>query len=279
MTKLSGILLIYLCTALVAPGQAADKAVPQLPDWQVLEFEQQAYWATAKSRLELIPDPDDQNIWQLDVLSSVVGNSEQILVSFDPTSGQIYTRSRLSRGSGQRVKSYQYEDSFLLRERRNSGTDASLPAQEWPVSSQRQVAYPKSATDTVVTSPYLLVLLAQRLQAQGPKQSLEVLVHTDLNFYRVRLTSGNGEPIEVDYQTSTQGNVSGKRDTRAVAVQVSPAGTLEEDNDFTLLGLQEDIILLFDRKSGLPLQIRGVAPRIGATDINLKSVTMRESKQ
>jgi hypothetical protein len=35
--------------------------------------------------------------------------------------------------------------------------------------------------------------------------------------------------------------------------------------------------LFFDRKSGLPVQVRGLAPRIGTTDINLKSVTMRQA--
>jgi hypothetical protein len=255
MTKLPGILLTLLCTAFTTPGLAAEKAVPQLPGWQVLEFEQQAYWATAKSRLELTADPDDQRLWDLDVVSSVVSNSEQILVSFDPTNGQNRMRRRHSKGSGQRVKSYQYESSFLLRERRNPVGDTSIPPEEWPVSSRKKVAYPTSTADTVVTSPYLLVLLAQRLQAQGPEHSLEVLVHTDLNFYRVRLTSGNGAPVKVDYQISAEGNVRGMRETHAVAIQVSPAGTLEEDNDFNLLGLQEDITLFFDRKSGLPLSL------------------------
>ena len=46
-------------------------------------------------------------------------------------------------------------------------------------------------------------------------------------------------------------------------------------DDFSLLGLQGEIILLFDRNSGLPLQIRGEAPRIGSTEINLKSATLR----
>ncbi len=279
MIKLSGILLIYLCTALVAPCQAADTAVPQLPQWQVLEFEEKAFWATAKSRLEILADPDDQNLWELNVLSSVVSNSEQIMVSFDPATGRVLTRSRLSRGKGQRLKSYEYENSFVLRERRNPSTDGDTPPEKWPVSSRRNVNLPAAAADTVVTSPHLLVLLAQRLQAQGPDKSLSVLVHTDLNFYRVRLTSGNGIPVNADYQISGGNSVRGKRETLAVAVQISPEGTLEDDNDFNLLGLQEDIILLFDRESGLPLQIRGVAPRIGATDINLKSVTMRDAKQ
>jgi hypothetical protein len=287
MTKLSGFLFISLCMALAGPIQASAEPVkvaeeenaPQLPEWQVLEFEEKAFWATAKSRLEVLPDLDDESLWELNALSSVVNNSEQIVVTFDPANGQMVTRSRLSRGKGQRMKSYEYEDSFVLRERRNPNADSGAPPQEWPVTSQSKVTLPNSAADTVLTSRHLLIFLAQRLQAQGPNNSLSVLVHTDLNFYRVRLTSDNGIPIEVDYQVAGEGSTSGTRETYGVAVQIQPEGTLEEDNDFDLLGLEDDIILFFDRKSGLPLQIRGVAPRIGSTKINLRSVTMRESKQ
>ena len=246
MTKLSGFLFISLCMALAGTIQATAEPVkgadeenaPQLPDWRVLEFEEKAFWATAKSRLEVLPDPDDESLWELNALSSVVNNSEQIVVTFDPANGQVVTRSRLSRGKGQRMKSYEYEDSFALRERRNPNADSGAPPQEWPVTSQSKVTLPNSAADTVLTSRHLLILLAQRLQAQGPDNSLSVLVHTDLNFYRVRLTSGNGIPIEVDYKVAGEGSTSGTRETYGVAVQIQPEGTLEEDNDFDLLGLE-----------------------------------------
>jgi hypothetical protein len=60
-------------------------------------------------------------------------------------------------------------------------------------------------------------------------------------------------------------------------VLATPELTAEDKNDFDLLGLNAQIILFFDRSSGLLLQVRGQAPRIGATEINLKSVTMRDA--
>ena len=278
MNKLSVILLTYLCTALVAPGQAADTEVPQLPAWQVLEFEEQAFWATARSRVEITAAPTDEQYWELEASSSVVDNSEQVLLSIDPTSGRVHKRSRLSQGRDQRLKSFDYQADYILRERRDPGANPAVPPEEWPMSSSKKISYPASATDSVVTNPYVLLLLAGRLQAQGPGTSAEVLVHTDLNFYRVRLTCGNGIPITVDYQVTGDGSVSGKRDTLAVVLHISPEGTLEEKADFSLFGLYKDIILFFDRSSGLPLQVRGIAPRIGATEINLKSVTMRAAQ-
>ena len=62
-------------------------------------------------------------------------------------------------------------------------------------------------------------------------------------------------------------------------------GTLANMNNRTmmdamnvLLGLDGEVILFFDPRTGLPLQIRGDAPRIGSTEINLKSVTMRAAQ-
>lgn len=288
MTKLPQVVLLYLCLALPGAIQAADTAeaaataLPPLPDWQVLEFEEKAYWATARSRLEILPVEDEPTQWELDVLNSVVDNSEEITERFDAATGRAVTRTRVSRGKGQRLKSYQYEADYILRERRNPPANAGAPPQEWPVSSSTRMAYPvlpDQSEKLLVTSPYVLVLLAQRLQAQGDGKSLDVLVNTDVNFYRVRLTSGNGIPIDVNYQVNGTELVSGKRETMAVALQVTPAHTPEAENDFSLFGLQGDIILFFDRSSGLPLQVRGLAPRIGATDINLKSATLRNPQQ
>lgn len=278
MTKLTGIALMSLCLALSSIGAAADTAAPPLPNWQVLEFEEKAYWATARSRLEILPVENEPTQWQLDVINSVVNNSEDIRVRFDAATGRAIESSRTSRGKGQRLKAYQYETGNILRVRRNPPAQPGIPPEDWPVGSSTRVPYPvlpDQSPPLVVTSPYVLVVLAQRLQAEGEDKALEMLVHTDINFYRVRLTSGNGIPVDVDFQMTGADAVRGKRETRAVALQVTPAHTPEAENDFSLFGLQGDIILLFDRSTGIPLQVRGTAPRIGATNINLKSATLR----
>lgn len=280
MTKLKGILITCLGILLSAYAHAADKPQekpPELPQWQSLQFEQKAYWATAKSELEIVEHPEDSAHWKMEVQSSVVNNSEEISIVFEPATGRVLNRARLSRGSGQRMKSYQYDEESVLRERRNRPSDSSVPPAKWPVSSQKTIPFPPAAADTVVTSPYLLVLLAHRLQAQGPDKTQDVLLLTDQNFYRARLTSGKGVPIDADYAVENQGNVSGTRDTVAVSIQASPEGQLSDDDDFNLLGLSGNIIIFFDKESRLPLQVRGQAPRIGETGINLKSVTMRQA--
>ncbi|MEZ5569138.1 MAG: hypothetical protein R3E54_12465 [Halioglobus sp.] len=246
------------------------------PAWRVLEFEEKAFWATAHSRLELPTASQQTNDWEFIANSSVPGNSEQVSLRFDADSGQLHTRERLSKGKeDQRLKSFDYEKDFVLRERRSPQENTQAAPPQWPLDSRKQLPYPPAASKLPVTNPYLLLLLAGRLQAQGPGASLEVLVHTDHNFYRARLTSGNGVPVEANYSIAGETPTRGTRETNAVAVRVTPEGALAEKDDFSLFGLTGDIIVLFDRHTGLPLQVRGEAPRIGSTRINLKSATLR----
>ncbi len=276
MNQLARMLLLSLLPTLaVVPGARAGE-LPALPAWSVLEFEEQRFWATAYSRLE-IPQPDaGQAYWEFTATSSVPGNSEEVSMHFEPASGDLIHRDRLSKGKkDQRLKSFDYEADYILRERRNPGKDGATAPDEWPVTSSKRVRYPEAADDVVVTNSYLLLLLAERLQAEGPGATMEVLVHTDLNFYRARMTAGNGVPVSADFSIDGGKDTRGTRDTTAVALKVTPEGELADKDDFSVLGLSGEIILLFDRESGLPLQVRGTAPRVGDMAINLKSATLR----
>jgi len=232
--------------------------------------------ATARSRLEIPTPGADEETWKLLANSSVPGNSEEVAIRFDPHSGQLRTRERLSRGrEDQRIKSYDYGGSHVTRERRTPKAARETSPDEWSLASRLELAYPPAAGELAVISPYLLILLAERLQALGPGSEMEVLVHTDMNFYRAHLTAGNGIPVDVDYRVDGDQAARGTRETMAVALRVRPEGELAEEDDFSLLGLRGDIILLFERSSGLLLQVRGDAPRVGRTEIDLKAATLR----
>ncbi len=268
---------LQLLLALISSAIAGSSlAIAELPPWEALEFEKKAFWATAKSRLEVPQPNEDNDAWELLVESSVVDNSEKITLIFNPDSREVQQRVRLSRGKDRRLKSYKYQEDSVLRERKDPEGNHSLPLADWPVSSSRTIKFPASSSGSIVTDTYMLLLLASDLQQQGPDATQEVIVHTDLNFFRVRMKSGNGIPIDVHYKTSGGEVIKGRRETVAVSLQVEPEGELAEDRDFNFLGLESDIIVLFDQLTGVPLQIRGNAPRIGATEINLGEVTLRD---
>ena len=182
-----------ICLALLLSfaGALATAAVPAPPAWEVLEFEQRGFGVTARSRLQLSEDGTGGHTLALKAQNSIANNTEVLSLRLDPASYRLLERSRLSQGRDQRYKAWTYKAGHVLRERREPGRDATRPPEEWPLSSRREVPYPEAVGDLPVTDAYALLPLAGQF-LEGGSQSAEVIVHTDLNFYRVRMTRGDG---------------------------------------------------------------------------------------
>ncbi|MFT4613923.1 MAG: hypothetical protein ACI9NT_001065 [Bacteroidia bacterium] len=260
----------------LAQEKPTDAPEHPQPVWQALDFEEKAFWATAKARIVIPNRPSNAESWELTATGSIENSYELVSMQFDPATGQLIKRERLSKGrQEQRQKSWDYQDGFIVRKRRNPTDSTPYPPSEWPVSHARRVYYPDSSEDLPVTSDYLLLVLASRLATAGPGASQDVLVHTDLNFFQARLTVIPGKRVDRDYTVAGGTRVRGPRDTTAVSIKVRPEGRQEEKPDFNLLGLHGDITLYFDQTTGLPLLLHGDAPRLGTTYIHLRGMTPR----
>lgn len=270
-------LALALLWGLYAAGRvAAEAGAPALPAWQAVDFEQRAYGVIARSRVELDCQPDKDGALQLRATSVVSDNFETVELTLGPQDFRVLQRSRLSRGRDLRYKTFDYLPQHIVRERHEPSDGDIDDPEQWPVTSLREIAYPADSDGLAITDAYALLLLADRFQA-SEEEAVEVVVHTDFNFYRVRMTHEPGQEIPVDYRVSGKdGKVTGRRSTRAVQLEVHALGTPVDEPDFSLLGLQDDISLLFDRESGLLLQLRGTAPRIGYTTLNLLEVMPRD---
>ncbi|MFV8817830.1 hypothetical protein [Haliea sp. E17] len=251
----------------------------ELPAWQQLVFEQSRFGVTARSLVAVDTAADGSAAWQLEARSSVADNSETVTLAMAADSGALCQRARYSAGRNQRYKGWDYLPGYVERERREpAGGDTADPA-SWPVSSRKSIAYPAELGSLALTDAYALLPLAARLRVDGVSSAVYA-VHTDFNFYRVSLVASAGEALAVDYRELPAGQLrQGERSTRVVDVRVSPLGPLHGAPDFSLLGLEGDIRIIFDAASDLPLQLRGLAPRVGATAINLSEVTLRTPAQ
>jgi len=268
--------LLSLAALAGLPADAAESAPATAPAWQVLEFEQQAFFVTASSRIEIVPDSADPQRWRLMARSSVANNSEEVVLEL-AADGSARHRARLSRGKSneQRYKTYEFLPEHILRVRRDAPAGTTLPPGEWPVSSRRKIAYPPAANGLAVTDAYALLELAARFLT-SPEAAADVAIITEFNFYQVRMSHSDGRPVEASYEVASGSARTGKRPTRGVTFTVNPLGEQVDKPDFSLLGLSGEITILFDQESALPLQLRGTAPRIGAAEINLKRVTLRD---
>jgi hypothetical protein len=266
--KLLGCLLGMFCSV--------SQALPQLPPWQGLAFEQRTLWATAQSVISVDAPGGEEGLWTLTATSSVARSSEEVIVNFRADSGRAVSRTRLSRGKDQRIKRYEYGDRTVVRERRDPAGGQDLPQSDWPLKSRREIPYPGDPDRPPVTTAYALIVMADRLLASGAP-SADYIVHTDLNFYRVTLKRGASTLVDVDYQLKGEGWIRGERRARVIMVRAEPEGVQEDKADFSLLGLSGDIRLLYDSDTGLLLQLQGSAPRIGKTSIDLTVATLRET--
>jgi hypothetical protein len=263
--------LLLFCSLLSTRSLASHP----LPAWQELSFEQKALWATARSRISIAPSEVAESQWLLRASSSVVSNAEEVKLTLRADSGAAIARKRLSSGKNQRLKTYAYRPDSILRERREPGKNSGGDDSEWPITSRKTLRYPHDLGQRAVTDAYALLPLAGRFLESG-SDTMEIAVHTDHNFYLVILSRGEAREIEVNYQLNGQEKVTGTQRAQQVRLQVSPLGPEEDKADFSLLGLSGDISLLLASDSGLPLQLRGVAPRIGETSIQLKTASLRE---
>ncbi|MEE4191219.1 MAG: hypothetical protein V2I66_06555 [Halieaceae bacterium] len=261
MTRLLITLLLLLPWQAGAEDSRSEDLRP-LPDWRVLVFEEKAFWATARSELLLDACAGPGDAWCLEATSSVASNRERIELSARPD-GHLLERRRFSEGSNRRRKRWAYGLTGITRERLEP--DASG---EYRLTSRRKIGYPDG--ERQVTDP--LLLLALLSPASAPQS---FVVNTDLNLYRVTATPAGEDLVEVS--PGLGGIDSRHRDTDLLRIEAELIDPAQDQPDFTLLGLSGELLVAFDRATGLPLQVRGRAPRLGYVALTLKSAELREA--
>lgn len=267
--------MLLLTIALPVSGLADP--VNSLPGWSEVSFERHSFWVTARATVSIAADNDDQlgAVWVLQVEESIAENRAHETQLMTPGSGHLLQRSRLTSGKNTRLKQYRYAAEKLVRIRREPNSSQDSPPARWPVSSRRDISYPAFEEGAVLTSMPALLLVAGSV-VEKPGHAATVYVHGDLNFYRVRLSVVGEEQVEVDYSLAGGlQRMQGERTAIVVGLQVDPVGTPLGDPEFSLLGLDRQVSILLDEQSRLPLQVRGRAPRIGETYINLVAADIR----
>lgn len=264
----------------------------ELPAWEQLVFEQKSFWATARGVLTLSEFTDARGARDLDsakaavasdrpqylsleVNNYVASKSEQITLTLDAESGAARFRWRLSRGRDSRVKIHEYSDTGIARERREPPSDdPGISPADWPPTHEMQIALPPQANGRHIVATHALLVLLPTLMAD-PTRADDYIVHTDLNFFRLQASLSNKTAV-VDTTLTVNGEVSRKeRRCRVLTLQLEPVPGNPEQPDIMLMGMSGKIHVFIDSDSGLPLRLRGDAPRIGRAELNLIEASTR----
>lgn len=274
---------------LLAGAWSPQASALALPSWQQLVFEQQNFWARARGEVTLkkgvaplFPETGQEPFLRLEIQNTVGSSIESIVVDVTTDDAGSMARWRLSRGRDQRLKTHRYLDNGILRERREPAAgdgEESLSSRDggWVSSGVIRVPLPQAARSRTLLTPHALLLLVPSL-LEDPARADNYLVHTDLNFFSIAVAVMPEDRTRADFRLDGD-KIDGKRRTRAVRLRLRPLPGNPEAPDFELMGLSGDITIRIDEATGLPLQLRGEAPRIGGAELNLVEAHTRPIPQ
>ena len=288
--RLRSVLALCLLWALSGPGQTIE-----LPAWEQLVFEQKSFWATARGVITLSEFTDARGArdfdpagdggsdagpqyLSLEVNNYVASSSEQITLTLNARTGAAQFRWRLSRGRETRVKIHEYADTGIARERREPPTtEATVSPADWPATRRMDVALPPAAKGRHIVATHALLALLPTLLAD-PARADDYLVHSDLNFFRLQ-ASLSDKTETVSNTLTLNGEVSeSARRCRVLTLRTLPLPGNPEEPDIMLMGMSGKIHVFIDIATGLPLRLRGDAPRLGRAELNLIEASTRDPR-
>lgn len=266
--RLTQALLITL--PLILAGGAAWAELPA-PDWQALVFEKRSFWGIARAEVGIRAGAQcDDEGWRLIVDSSLPGMRETVDLTMSCEAGNLRQRNRVSQGGEQRLKIWRYDGHAITRDRHEPPSDPELAdrsPRDWPLSSRLSITLPDAAKNGTVISPSALFALLGDLVDQPGRGDL--IVNTDLNFYRLEISRRDQELDLGEELAWGDQRLRGRRSVYRLRLHAEPLPGNPEDDDFSFMGLSGDIEIDVDRDTGLPLRISGRAPRIGDTVLRL----------
>jgi hypothetical protein len=204
-------------------------------------------------------------------------------VLFDPNRANSLYRVRLRRGKDDIKRAYWFSGEGVHRLRRlpeNKG-EASLDPAKW--TAVKTSFYPYDLTRLEcpqVVDPMLIIYLVSTAPMEKEGEVLSLCVFGKQQLHQVRLRVEGLQTLEVDYSVNSgEGKVEikGKVDGLRVTLEAEPLVSDKKNaENFSFLGMHEDIAIHIDPELRTPLQVSGKIPTVGAVTLKLREVKMKD---
>jgi len=267
-----------------AKGTVVDVAIDiRLSTLPTAEFE--SIWRTYP---QSIPLPSTgQEVYNLEVnriidhiFSRAVRLWNQVL--FDPIQANSLYRVRLRRGKDDIERAYWFSGEGVHRLRRMPKTKGETLVDPGKWTDVKASFYPYDPTRLEcpqVVDPMLLIYLVSAAPISKDGEVLSLCVFGKQQLHQVRLRVHGLQTLEVDYsekagegEVRKKGKVGGLRVTLESEPMVRDKKNAE---NFSFLGMQQDIAIHIDPELRIPFQVSGEIPTVGAVTLKLSEVKMR----
>ena len=268
-----------------AQGMLVDLAIDiRLASFPKAGF--QAIWRTYPQSIQL--PSVGQEVYNLEVsrvidyiFSRPVRLWNQVM--FDPKHASALYRVRLRRGQDDIERTYWFSGEGVHRLRRMPRTkkEASLDPAKWTDVDTSYYPYDLTRRECPqILDPELIIYLVSAAPLNQEGDVLTMCVFGKQQLHKVRLTSQRLENLEVDYSLNSGGgkvHKKGKMDGLRITVESEPMISDKKNaENFSLLGMHEDITIHIDPQLRIPLQVSGKIPTVGLVTLKLSEVKMKE---
>ena len=278
-------LVLWSDLSLGAKGTLVDLAMDiRLASFPKTGF--QAIWRTYPQSIQL--PSVGQEVYNLEVsriidyiFSRPVRLWNQVL--FDPKQASSLYRVRLRRGQDDIERAYWFsgEGVYRLRRRPKTKGEASLDPAKWTDVDTSYYPYDLTRREcSQIVDPLLIIYLVSAAPLNQEGDVLTMCVFGKQQLHKVRLASQRLENLEVDYSLNSGGgkvHKKGKMDGLRITVESEPMISDKKNaENFSLLGMHEDITIHIDPQLRIPLQVSGKIPTVGLVTLKLSEVKMKE---
>ena len=218
------------------------------------------------------------------IFRPVVTSSNRVW--FDPQQGMVLGRIRLRRGKDDFQKKYRFTEQGVFRHRREpkNKKEATLSPEQWTDTKDTFYPYdPDHLGCAYITERSVLIYLVSAASLTPNAEPQSLCVFGLRRLHRVSLRAQGIHSLKVNYiekDQQTETRQKGTIEALKIAIETRPMeSNLNDSEDFSILGLQKDIVIFIDARSHLPLQISGHIPGVGQADLKLDEVRIRRGSR
>jgi hypothetical protein len=200
-------------------------------------------------------------------------------VWFAPREALPLQRFRSRRGEADFDQSFRFTHEGVFRRQLEPRTPAEtpLPAARWTKTDESFYAYPGGPAPTE-TSLLIYILSAADFAAGG--EPLVLNVFNRRQFHQVALRADPARSLPADLTVRKPGSEAQvQRTVTAVPVRLESRPLdpqAREKEDFSFLGLKNDIVLFIEKDSRLPVQVNGMIPGVGHVELRAREIKLKE---
>jgi hypothetical protein len=219
------------------------------------------------------------------IIDSTFGSdiTEEDKVLFNPMQASALGRIRWRRGQDDFIKQYRFTNIGIYRIQKTPADkkEVQQPPDKWTKNKANFYGHDAKQLGCSVVSERSILLYAifaaPRLLDQ---QAVSVCVFGKRQLHRVQMRAGDVQPLKVKYvekkqdaEVAKEGSIDAQKIFFEIQTLKSDLSTVE---NFSFLGLRQNIAVFIDPASRQPLQISGRISKLGTIDLKLSEVRLRD---